>query len=63
MGEIEDETHLTMHNIQLICEEAGCSLEDIVKCTVHLSDMKDFDRYNFVYASYFKKVKPACTTL
>ena len=63
LGEIEDETHLTMHNIQRICEEAGCTLEDIVKCTVHLSDINDFDRYNTVYGSYFRNIKPARTTV
>ena len=63
LGEIEDETHLTMHNIQRICEEAGCTLDNIVKCTVHLSDIKDFDRYNAIYASYFKNIKPARTTV
>jgi 2-iminobutanoate/2-iminopropanoate deaminase len=63
LGEIETETHLTMHNIQRICEAAGCTLEDIVKCTVHLSDIKDFDRYNTVYAGYFTNIKPARTTV
>ena len=63
LGEIEDETHLTMHNIQRICEAAGCSMDDIVKCTAHLSDIQDFDRYNAVYATYFKNIKPARTTV
>jgi 2-iminobutanoate/2-iminopropanoate deaminase len=63
LGTIEAETHLTLHNIQRICEAAGCSLDDIVKCTVHLSDIRDFDKYNEVYSSYFKGVKPARTTV
>lgn len=63
LGEIEDETHLTLHNVKRICEEAGFTLDDIVKCTVHLSDIQDFDRYNAVYATYFNKIKPARTTV
>ncbi|SDL90389.1 2-iminobutanoate/2-iminopropanoate deaminase [Daejeonella rubra] len=63
LGTIEEETHLTIHNVKRICEAAGFTLDDIVKCTVHLSDIKDFDRYNAVYASYFTKVKPARTTV
>lgn len=63
LGTIEEETHLTLHNIKRICEAAGCSMNDIVKCTVHLSDIKDFDRYNSVYAGYFKNIKPARTTV
>ena len=62
-GDIEEETHLTIHNIKRICEAAGCTLDDIVKCTVHLSDMALFDRYNAVYATYFKNIKPARTTV
>jgi len=30
---------------------------------MHLSDLKDFDRYNSVYESYFKNIKPARTTV
>jgi 2-iminobutanoate/2-iminopropanoate deaminase len=63
LGDIEHETRLTMHNIQRICEAAGCSLDDIVKCTVHLSDIALFDRFNVVYATYFKNIRPARTTV
>ncbi len=34
-----------------------------MKTTVHLSDIKDFDRYNSVYAEYFPGSKPARTTV
>ena len=38
-------------------------MDDVVKCTVHLSNINDFDRYNKVYASYFSGIKPARTTV
>ena len=63
LGTIEEETTLTLNNIKLIAEAAGGSMDGIVKCTVHLADIKDFDRYNKVYASFFNEVKPARTTV
>jgi 2-iminobutanoate/2-iminopropanoate deaminase len=62
-GTIEEETRLTMHNIGQILKAAGCGFEDVVKCTVHLADIRDFDVYNQIYASYFDGVKPARTTV
>ena len=63
LGDIEEETRLTMHNIRMISEAAGCALENVVKCTVHLRDINDFDRYNAIYASFFPGIKPARTTV
>lgn len=63
LGTIEEETHRTLENITKILQAAGSSLEDVVKCTVHLSDIADFDRYNKIYAQYFKGVRPARTTV
>ena len=63
LGTIEEETHRTMQNIRSIVEAAGGSLDDAVKCTVHLADIREFDRYNEVYASYFTGIKPARTTV
>ncbi len=63
LGTIEEETRRTLDNIQLILQEAGASMEQVVKCTVHLSDISEFDRYNAVYAGYFPGIKPARTTV
>ncbi|MBA4058031.1 MAG: reactive intermediate/imine deaminase, partial [Marivirga sp.] len=63
LGTIEAETTRTLDNIKAIIETAGASMDDVVKCTVHLSDIKDFDRYNKIYASYFPGIKPARTTV
>lgn len=63
LGTIEEETRLTLHNINCILKEAGCTFEDVVKCTVHLADINDFDAYNAVYASHFTGIKPARTTV
>lgn len=63
LGSIEDETALTLNNIKAIIEAAGGSMDDVVKCTVHLIDINEFDRYNKVYAQYFPGIKPARTTV
>ena len=65
LGTIEEETTLTLRHIEKILRAAGCSMHDVVKCTVHLEDMDDFDRYNAVYREFFKGVAvlPARTTV
>lgn len=63
LGTIEEETHKTLQNIEAILKKAGSSLDHVVKITAHLADIADFDRYNTVYATYFKGVKPARTTV
>ena len=64
-GTIEDQTTLTLRHIEKILQAAGCSLHDVVKCSVHLADIEDFDRYNAVYRDFFKEVAvlPARTTV
>jgi 2-iminobutanoate/2-iminopropanoate deaminase len=62
-GTIEEETRLTLEHIGKILKAAGCSFDDVVKCTCHLLDIKDFDRFNAVYAEFFKGIKPARTTV
>ncbi|MGN6291612.1 MAG: RidA family protein [Chitinophagaceae bacterium] len=62
-GTIEEETTLTLLHVKKIVEAAGGTMTDIVKCTVHLTDINEFDRYNAVYASFFSGVLPARTTV
>ena len=63
LGTIEEETTRTLDNIVAIVKAAGGSMENVVKCTAHLSDINHFDRYNAVYATYFPGIKPARTTV
>jgi len=63
LGSIEEETHRTLQNIKAIIEAAGGSMEQVVKCTVHLTDINEFNRYNQIYAQYFADIKPARTTV
>lgn len=63
LGTIEEETQKTLDNIRSIIEEAGGTMDNVVKSTVHLSDINDFEAFNKVYASYFGAVRPARTTV
>lgn len=60
---IEEQTAQTIENIRIILEAAGATLDDVVKSTVHLTDMALFDRYNAVYAAHFPDPKPVRTTV
>ncbi|HVI43703.1 MAG TPA: RidA family protein [Chitinophaga sp.] len=62
-GTIEEETRLTLNNIKTIVEAAGATMDHVVKCTAHLADIKDFDAYNKVYATFFQDIRPARTTV
>lgn len=50
---IEDETHQVMKNMGYILQAAGMTYENVVKCSVFVSDMELYGRINTVYASYF----------
>jgi 2-iminobutanoate/2-iminopropanoate deaminase len=62
-GGIEAETHQALINIKHILEEAGSSLNNVVKTTEYLRDMNDFPVMNKIYAEYFTKEFPARTTV
>ena len=62
-GTIEEETLLTLEHVRKIVEAAGGTVDDIVKCTVHLSDINDFERYDAAYGSFFTGIRPARTTV
>jgi 2-iminobutanoate/2-iminopropanoate deaminase len=60
---IEEQTELTIRNMESILEADGASLADVVKVTAHLSDISLFSRYNTTYASIFQKPFPVRTTV
>lgn len=62
-GSIEEETLHTLSHIRKIVEAAGGTIDDILKCTVHLSDIANFDRFDAAYGSFFTGIRPARTTV
>ena len=62
-GDIKHETKLVLGNVRTILEGCGAAMSDVVKCSVFLSDGKDFGAMNEVYAQFFGDAKPARTTV
>lgn len=60
--DIEIQTHAVIKNMKTILEACGCQLSDLVDVSVFLKDMKDFARFNKVYAEYFSIPQPPART-
>ncbi|MCG1023955.1 MULTISPECIES: 2-iminobutanoate/2-iminopropanoate deaminase [Sutcliffiella] len=58
-GDVKAQTHQVFQNLQAVLEEAGASLETVVKATVFIKDMNQFGEINEVYGEYFHTHKPA----
>jgi 2-iminobutanoate/2-iminopropanoate deaminase len=56
---IEEQTVQVLDNLKAIIEEAGASLENVVKVTIYLQNLDYFDTVNKIYASYFNDNPPA----
>ena len=62
-GGIEAQTAQALENIKNILESVDLSLNDVVKTSVFLSDISDFQAFNRVYRKYFEIDPPARTTV
>ena len=58
-GGVKEQTIQSFQNVKAILEEAGFSINDVVKTTVFLADMADFAAMNEIYASQFEGDFPA----
>ncbi|WP_377887152.1 RidA family protein [Alkalihalobacillus sp. R86527] len=56
---IEEQTHQVFANVKAVLDEAGSSLEDVVKTTVYIKDMDQFSAINDIYGEYFSEHQPA----
>ncbi|KAL1972233.1 hypothetical protein VTN31DRAFT_7452 [Thermomyces dupontii] len=60
-GDIKAHTHQCIKNLSHILEEAGSSLDKVVKVNVFLDNMDNFADMNSVYMQYWGEIKPART--
>ncbi len=58
-GGIKEEARQTLENIKTSLRAHGYDLQDVVKCTVMLADIAEWDAFNEVYQSFFSKHHPA----
>ena len=61
--DVQTQTRRVFQNLQAVLESAGTSLNNVVKTTVFLTSMSDFQAMNTVYAEYFTETKPARSTI
>lgn len=58
-GGIQAQARQSLNNVRAILEEAGLSMNNVVKTTVFLADMNDFAKVNSIYAEFFSEPYPA----
>ncbi|MGI9462392.1 MAG: RidA family protein [Aestuariivirgaceae bacterium] len=63
IGDVRGQTVQTLKNVIAVLEEAGASLDDVLKCNVYLKDMDDFQIMNEEFAKVFPNDPPARTTV
>ncbi len=62
-GGIEEQTIRVLKNIKAILEEANMSMDNVIKTTIFLKNLSDFEIVNQIYAQFFKNHKPARSTV
>lgn len=62
-SDIESQTRQVMKNLSAVLLEAGSGFEKVLKCTIFLTDMSDFETVNGVYATCFPENPPARETV
>ncbi len=62
-GDIAAQTERVLENLKAVLEAAGSSLGQVLKTTVYLKDVGEFQRMNEVYARYFPEAPPARATV
>ena len=56
--DVEGQARRCLDNLEAVCQAAGTSLKNALRCTVYLTDMNDFARVNEVYGSFFDGAEP-----
>jgi 2-iminobutanoate/2-iminopropanoate deaminase len=62
-GGFEEQVHRVFRNLEAVLHEAGSSFDRVLKATVYLTDLANFQTLNTIYAQYFGEHKPARTTV
>jgi 2-iminobutanoate/2-iminopropanoate deaminase len=60
---IEDQTMQVMKNLQAVLKASGSDFSNVLRCTVFLTDLEEFQSFNKVYAAFFEANPPARSTV
>ena len=63
IGDVAAQTRQTLKNVVSVLHEGGATVDDVLKCNVYLTDMRDFDAMNAEFARVFPNDPPARTTV
>jgi len=63
LDSVSDATEQVMENIQALLKEAEMDMGNIVKCSIFLKDLNDFETVNAIYSRYFRSEPPARETV
>lgn len=58
-ADIEGQTHQALQNLKALLRGHSLEMDSVVKTTVYLTDMSDFEKVNKIYVSYFPEPRPA----
>ena len=59
--DIEEQTTLVFEDIKKILEQAGATIDDVVKAVIYITDMNDFDKVSKIRGEYFNNSIPVST--
>jgi len=62
-GGVGPETTMALEHLQTVLQAAGAGMDDVVKCTIFLADVSQFDVMNEAYAAFFPTDPPARSTV
>lgn len=62
-GDIVVQTNRVLDNLEAVLKGAGCTLQDVIKVSVFMTDLNDFAKMNEAYAARFGQHRPARTTV
>ncbi len=62
-GDVDAQTHRCFDNLESALQDAGLTMDHVIKCNVYLTDMANFPAMNGAYAKRFSKPYPARTTV
>lgn len=60
---VAEQTRQVLRNISAVLAQHGAGMDDVVKSTVHLADLSDFEEFNLAYGEFFSEPYPVRTTV
>lgn len=57
--DVQEQTKQVLENLTVVLKEAGSDIDSVVKATIFISDMNNFQKINEIYGNYFGETQPA----